>query len=838
MTKKNTKLIQDYLDESSFYVRENSNNDYAYPSFKSYLSGSLIAGYALDTMYNGEIGEAHKKGDIHIHDLSNALAVYCCFTGDTRVFLLDGTTPTLKELADRKDQYWVLSRDSEGNIVPSIAKNARLTRREEIIQVDMSGGISIKCTPDHKIMMRDGSFKEAKDLRGKDSIMPLYVSDAGRGYKVIKDSKIGLSEYLHRLVAKSHFNISDLHGKVVHHKNGNKSDNTPDNLEVLDDIEHRSLEMSKTMSTESRKQLSREQITARNKSEEHRELVSGVAINRKRDSKGRFYNHCVLRKPISIGYEEVYCLDVPSYGNFALADGIFVHNCGWSLRELLEEGFNGIVNRNNFDAPKHLRTACHQMANFLTTLQMEASGAQAFNCVDTFLAPYVKKGNLSHKEVKQCLQELVCALNIPFRSGEMAFTNFSFDLVCPKDLAWQNPKIGGDYVTFTYGDCQKEMDTVNKAFLEVMLEGDKNGRMFSFPIPTYSLTKSFNWESEVSDLIFKLSARYGSPYFQNFINSDLNPEDIRSMCCRLSLDLTQIQKSGSVFNSHDSTGSIGVCTINLPRIGALAATEEEVFQMLDERLELCKTALEIKRTKINEMLESGLFPYIKRWLPHKFSRHFSTIGVVGMYEFYMNFFEESVKYEEDASFAQSVMAHISRKLLEFQKETGHLYNLEETPAEGACYRFALLDKELNSYTSGDKDPYYTQGCKLPYGYTDDIFEVLDHQQDLSKHYSGGCVQHIFLGENIDSQELGGLAAKNLIKAVVSNYKMPYITLTPTFSICEEHGYIQGEADECPVCLGAVNVYSRIVGYYSAVVKWNKGKQSEFVERQTFKIDNI
>jgi len=514
-----------------------------------------------------------------------------------------------------------------------------------------------------------------------------------------------------------------------------------------------------------------------------------------------------------------------------LSHGIAVYCCGWSLRDLLMEGFGEIKGRANSKPPTKLRTACLQMANFLGTLQSEASGAQAFNSVDTFLAPYIKIKNIPYEEVKQCLQELVYNLNIPTRSGEIPFTNFSFDWVCPSDLAIQHPMIGGEPVSFTYADCQVEMGMINKAFIEILTEGDCNGRTFGFPIPTYSITKDFDFTTENAKLLFNLTAQYGSPYFQNFINSELNPGDIRSMCCRLSLDLKQLKRRGGMFNAWDGTGSIGVVTINMARLGYLSVSKEDFYQRLDNLLELAKQSLVLKRGIINKLYERGLFPYCSRWLRRGFKNHFNTIGVIGFNECVLNFLKDELIFKDSKDFVLEVMDHLLAKIGEFQEETGELFNLEETPGEGACYRFAKEDVKRfkDIVTSGtDKAPYYTQGAKLPFGLTENIFEILDHQQEISVKYTGGSVQHVFLGEKIP----GDMAAK-LVQLILTNYKTPYITLSPTFSICPNHGYIQGEVYQCPKCNHDTEVYSRIVGYYSPLHRWNRGKVEEFSDRKVY-----
>lgn len=551
-----------------------------------------------------------------------------------------------------------------------------------------------------------------------------------------------------------------------------------------------------------------------------------------------------------------------------LGHGLTVYCAGWSLRDLLNEGFSEMPGRANSSPPKQLRTACLQMANFIGTLQAECSGAQAFNGVDTFLAPFVKildkdpkysriveserveydwdgsyetiKENIEildedliRDEVKQCIQELIFNLNIPSRSGEIPFSNFSFDLVVPGDLKGQHPMIGGVPANFTYEECQYEADIINEVFAEIMLRGDKDNRSFAFPIPTYSITKDFDWDSKAAEKIFELTSKYGTPYFQNFINSDLNPEDVRSMCCRLTLRLDELRHRGGLFNAWDLTGSIGNVTLNLPRIGYIARDNKKLLiQLIDSSLELMKESLEIKRLLIVKLYNQGLFPYIERWMKKPFTSHFSTIGIIGMQECICSFYQglEAIDSKEGKQLSIEILDHILEKIKGFQLETGNLYNLEESPAEGCSYRLALRDKQRweDIIQSGEDDTYYTQGCKLPFNYSGDLFEVLTHQEELQVKYTGGSVQHIFVGE-----QPGLSDSKVLVKRIFETFKTPYITITPTYSICPIHGYIEGEIFNCPECDKETEVYTRVVGYYSPISRWNKGKVSEYKDRELF-----
>jgi ribonucleoside-triphosphate reductase len=480
-----------------------------------------------------------------------------------------------------------------------------------------------------------------------------------------------------------------------------------------------------------------------------------------------------------------------------LSCGVVAYCCGWSLKNLLTKGFGGAARKIRSRPPKHLDVVVIQMVNFLGSLQMEHAGAQAFSSVDTLLAPFVKKDKLTYKEVKQNMQRLIFSLNVPSRWGCQApFTNFTFDWEIPEDMVSEPAVVGGVKQDFTYGECQKEADMVNKAFIEIMLDGDADGRTFFYPIPTYNITKDFNWDSENAKLLFEMTSKYGTPYFQNFINSPLNPSDIRSMCCRLQLDLKELRnKMGGLFGAGDQTGSIGVVTINLPRIGYLSKTEDDFLNRLKKLMNLAKQSLEIKRELIEKNLKNGLMPYAKVYLG-SYNQHFSTIGLNGMHEALLNFNGKGIETSEGRKFTLKVLNFTREKLKEFQEETGSLYNLEATPAESATFRFAKKDIELypDMITAGTKEaPYYTNSTHLPVDHTRDIIEALEHQDDLQVLYTGGTVLHGFLGESISDWKV----TRNLIKKVAYNFKLPYFTLTPTFSICPVHGYLQGEQKYCP-----------------------------------------
>lgn len=515
-----------------------------------------------------------------------------------------------------------------------------------------------------------------------------------------------------------------------------------------------------------------------------------------------------------------------------LSFGLAGYCSGWSLRDLLLEGFN-LQGRCCSAPANHFDSACGQMVNFLGTLQNEWSGAQAFNNVDTYLAPFIRKDGLSYEQVKQQMQKFLFNLNTTSRwGGQSPFTNLTFDMVVPKHMQEEPAIIGGKYADSKYGDYQVEMDMINKAFLEVMLAGDMDGRIFSFPIPTYNVTKDFDWDSENADLLMKLTAKYGVPYFQNFINSDLNPEDVRSMCCRLQMDIREIRKkTGGLFGAGDLTGSVGVVTLNLAQLGYRAKSKREFLELLVHYAELAKDSLEMKRKWVTEGLENGMFPFSARYLRNGLKAHFSTIGLLGGHEACLNLLGTGIESYEGSKFMQLVLDTLAELTRDFQEETGNLYNLEATPAEGTSYRLARIDVAQfpDIQTSGESEPYYTNSTLLPVGHTTDVFEALEHQNDLQPRYTGGTVFHSFLGEAVAEPA----SVKNYLLKAMTLTKIPYISVTPTFSICKEHGYIVGQHHECPTCGKDAEVYTRIVGYYRPVSRWNKGKKEEFKDRITY-----
>ena len=523
-----------------------------------------------------------------------------------------------------------------------------------------------------------------------------------------------------------------------------------------------------------------------------------------------------------------------------------VYCVGWDLTDLLQEGFTGVAGKVASKPAKHFRSALGQVVNFFYTLQGEAAGAQAFSDFDTLLAPFIRADKLSYDEVKQAIQEFVFNVNVPTRVGfQTPFTNITLDLECPKHMADNPVIIGGEMQDTTYGEYQEEMNMLNKALLEVLSEGDANGRVFTFPIPTVNITKDFNWDNPVIESLWEASAKYGIPYFSNFINSDMDPEDARSMCCRLRIDNRQLEyRGGGLFGSNPMTGSVGVVTINLPRLALKSKNEKEFFKGLAELMDMAKDSLETKRKVFERLTDANLYPYTKFYLRNikqRFNQywknHFSTIGLIGTNEAALNLLGVDIGTEKGKAFAEKTLDFMRDRLVEYQKETGNNYNLEATPAEGTTYRLAQLDKAsfpdrahfANGIGADVKCPFYTNSSHLPVNYTDDLFELMDLQDNLQTKYTGGTVIHFFLGERMDDPQ----TLKKLVKTICENYKLPYFTFSPSFSICKNHGYIVGEHPECPKCGEATEVYSRVVGFLRPVSQWNKGKQAEFEMREHY-----
>lgn len=525
--------------------------------------------------------------------------------------------------------------------------------------------------------------------------------------------------------------------------------------------------------------------------------------------------------------------------------GFFGAYCaGWDIRQVLIDGFGGVPGKIESKPPKHLRSLLGQIVNYTFSTQGETAGAQAWSSLDTYCAPFIRYDNMSYGQVKQCIQEFIFNINVPTRVGfQCPFSNLTFDIKVPNTLKDEPVIWGGQYTNDKYGDFQEEMDLFNKAFCEVMLEGDAKGRVFTFPIPTINITKDFDWDSPAVEAFMKITCKYGIPYYANYVNSDLSPEDAVSMCCRLRLDVSQLRKrGGGLFGSNPLTGSIGVFTINLPRIGYLSKTKEEFKERLYNLACIGKTSLEIKRKIIEQQSEKGLYPYtahllrdVKAKTGQYWYNHFNTIGIVGMNEALVNFMGKDITTLEGRKFALDIMHYLRDIMVEFQKETGNFYNLEATPAEGTSYRLARIDKEKypDIYTAGIETPYYTNSTQLPVGYTDDIFEVMELQDELQSLYTGGTVQHLYLGESIEDVEV----CKSIIRRCFENYKMPYISITPTFSVCNNHGYIRGEHFQCPDCGSETEVWSRVTGYLRPVSNYNRGKKEEYINRRKFVIKN-
>ncbi|MCQ2407676.1 MAG: ribonucleoside triphosphate reductase [Oscillospiraceae bacterium] len=514
---------------------------------------------------------------------------------------------------------------------------------------------------------------------------------------------------------------------------------------------------------------------------------------------------------------------------------------GWSLKQLIQEGLGGVEGKITSAPAKHLATLCNQMVNFLGIMQNEWAGAQAFSSFDTYLAPFIKADNLSYDQVKKCIESFVFGVNTPSRWGTQApFSNITLDWTVPNDLAELNCIVGGKEMPFKYKDCKREMDMVNKAFIETMIEGDAQGRGFQYPIPTYSITRDFDWsESENNRLLFEMTAKYGTPYFSNYINSDMEPSDIRSMCCRLRLDLRELRKkSGGFFGSGESTGSVGVVTLNMPRLAYLSEDEKDFYHRLDHLMDVAARSLKIKRTIITKLLNEGLYPYTRRYLG-TLDNHFSTIGLIGMNEVGLNanWLKKDLTHTETQEFTKQVLDHMRERLMDYQEQYGDLYNLEATPAESTTFRLAKHDvakyPDIINAAEPGKTPYYTNSSHLPVGFSEDIFSALDIQDDLQTRYTSGTVFHAFLGEKLPDWK----SAANLVRKIAENYKLPYYTISPTYSVCRNHGYLNGEQYKCPECGAETEVYSRITGYYRPVKNFNDGKAQEFKDRKEYVVEN-
>lgn len=789
--------MKTYLEKEDWRINENANVNYSIGGLILHLAASQTAKYWLHEVYPDYIADAHKKGFIHIHDLGH-FGPYC-FTGDTKVKLLNGGDVSFKDLVKHysNKEFYVYSVNSDGKYTIGKAHSPRKTKKNaSLIQIELDNGEKIKCTPEHKFLLKNNTYIEAKNLQIGSSLMPVYVYSNGKKYLGFRN------KYLHRFVMEQILGRKLNSKEVVHHIDGNKKNNDPSNLKLMNDSEHRKMEITKTMKTDKWKQNNNKRLIEFNKTEKKRKQVSEYALKRQRNEQGQFYNHKVTDIKLLDYTEDVYDITVDTHHNFALSSGIIVHNCaGWSLRDLIADGLSGVADKITSAPANRLSTLCNQMVNFLGIMQNEWAGAQAFSSFDTLLAPFVKKDKMKYKEVYQCIQSFIFGINVPSRwGGQAPFSNITLDWIVPEDLKNQPCIAGGKILDFTYNDCQKEMDMINKALLTLFIKGDAKGRGFQYPIPTYNITKDFKWDTENANLLFNMTAKYGTPYFQNFVNSDLNPEDVRSMCCRLQLDRKELRKrGGGLFGSDDLTGSIGVVTINLPKLGYITKNDitRQFYRNLDKCIDMSIESLEIKRKVCLELLDKGLFPYTKQYLKKKFDNHFSTIGIIGAWEAYVNKYNKT-DIEGFKKFSNKVLDHIRNKLQSIQKKTGNFYNLEATPAEGTSYRLAKNDlKQYNDiYTSGLKTrPYYTNSTWLPVDRTNDVFDALDIQDELQVKYTGGTVFHCFLGERVTDVE----SCKKLVKTIAENYHLPYFSISPTYTICPEHGYLPGEHFECPEC---------------------------------------
>lgn len=865
-----TETVDSYIEKSTWLVNENANMSFSIQGLNSHIVSKVSENYWLNKVFSKRIRDAHFNGDIHVHD-AGTLQSYC-FTGDTKVKLLDGHDVTMKELATNKKYrkgFYVYSCTSTGFIIPGWAHSARKTRKKaDLVEVTLDNDEKIKCTHDHRFMLRNGKYKKAANLKPSDSLMPLYLNKAGGKYREYitvninnnaqKPNKSSWNNvYVHHIVANDYFDyIPDDY--IIHHKNGIKTDNRPINLDIMKDSEHRRLELAITKEKEEWKASNKKMLSKRNKSKRHRNIVSKKMIEYNKSELGRAissYGNSIrfdnkikdiasrdeyLEYVDKFGYisfkeylkdktkvcnhkvkeirfletkEDVYDFTVDKYHNFALSAGIFVHNCsGWDLKDFLLYGFkNGIGDKIDSKPPKHLLSALGILTNALYTLQGEFAGAQAVSNFDTLMAPFIRYDNLDYKEVYQMMQYHIFQMNVPTRLGlQTPFTNYTMDLTCPEMMKNEPVIIGGKpHPEWVYGDFQAEMDMLNKAFCEVMIEGDIKGRAFPFPIPTYNITKDFDWDNKKLEPLWEMTGKYGVPYFANYINSEMKPEDATSMCCRLKIDRREIVKrGGSLFGASPKTGSIGVVSINMPRIGYLAKTENEFFELLDNRIQAAKEVLEIKRKQVEKWIRNGLYPYARYYLQDTadrkdskgyFMNHFSTIGVVGMNEACLNFMDEQIYDNKAHHFAQKVLNYMRNKVREIQLETGNLYNLEQSPAEKTAGKFAMLDKEKypDIKTMGNNDiPYYTNSSHLPVDYTNDIHFIATHQQQLNRFYNGGTACHFFANEMLTPEQ-----AKMFVKSITSNYKLEYFTYSPVYTICPVHGFIPGEHRTCPYYKG-------------------------------------
>jgi len=867
-------IMTGYLNNSNWRVKENSNTGYSMQGLTHHISSYFTSEFWLNKLYNEKIKKTHKEGWFHIHDLG-FLSSYCCFTGDTKVPLLDGRTMTLKEISETNEQLYVYSCDKDGSIkAGKIIKSGLTKRNSKLVQVELDNGEIIKCTPDHLFMLRNGEYKEAKLLKQNDSLMPLYKFTTKNGYNYINSNRDKRPIGIHRELLNAE------NGYVVHHLNGNKTDNRPENLEIMLDSDHRRMEFNKTFEREEYKDVKKQNAINLNKSEEQRKKSSYRAKKRNISDKQRAFNsyghigieirnkinkddyinfveangyisckyflnkhnHKIVSVKILEYREDVYDITVDKYHNFALDSGVFVHNCGWDFKDILISGFGGVESTVESKPPRHLSSALGQTVNFLYTLQGEAAGAQALSSFDTYMAPFIRFNNMTRKQIKKELRSFIFQCNTKTRVGFQApFINTTMDLFV-KDSSIKDDFVfyGDKYLNVKYSDFQKEMDIFNSVFIEVMNEGDKKGRPFSFPIPTYNLTKNMDWDSEIVNEVFEMTSKYGTPYFANYINSDMEPSDARSMCCRLRLDNRELRKrGGGLFGSNPLTGSIGVVTLNLPKIAFESKDKDDFIKNIKKYADIAKESLEIKRKLVENYTENDLYPYTKNYLKNikektgnYWTNHFSTIGVVGGNEACINLLNKGIMEEDSKQLMIDVLDHLRDLMLIYQEETGNNYNLEATPAESTAYRLAMKDKKYyhnKIYTSGDDQPFYTNSTQAPSDYSEDLFEIIEHQNELQTKYTGGTVFHIYNSEG----NLNTKTVKEMIKKIATNYEMPYVSYTPSITICNDHGRFTGEFDKCPDCGKETEVYTRVVGYYRAKKRFNDGKIEEFKNKKYF-----
>lgn len=900
--------VNNYIGDKDWKVKENSNTSRSFANLQGYLVNQDLTEYGLKEVYTGELSQAHEDCIIHIHDMSHPIVGYC-FTGDTRVKLINGTVKTLKEMAESDEkEFWVYSKDENGFTVPGHAINARKTRENaNLVRVVLDNHEEIRCTPDHKFMMNDGSYKEAIDLVSGDSLKPGYFLTTFNGYLGVSARTYDSNSYkaFHRVVMEHKIGRPLQDGETVHHIDGNKYNNYPDNLQLMTDSEHRAMELRKTMSTDKWKIANANRLAEFNSSDYMREASARRLSNRNKsdyqkaccsysstkgydksdDLKDNYLsyvdnngfikfseymnmispvNHKVLFVEVLEYTEDVYDIEVEKYHNFLLDAGVYVHNCaGWGIKQIVHEGFNCGSTHVHSTPPHHLRSLFGQINNFIFTMSGEWAGAQALNSIDTYCAAYIKYDKMSYEEVYKEIRSLIYNLNIKTRIAmQSPFTNFSVDITVPDDLKHEKAYVGDIETDFTYGDCQDEMDLFNKALCDVMMEGDAIHNIFTFPIITYGITDEFPWDSELAEKVFTFADESNSPYFSNFINSDNDPSDVRSMCCRLRLDMRELEKSsGGLFGSGDSTGSIGVVTLNLSRIGYMARvladfygepdqiwnrkvvikdgyetketvevhTEAEVNKVLDILshypelfarinielrkktnqtkifiytmmiryfMDIGRKSLLIKRQEVQDSMDGGMIPYTKRYLG-TFDNHFNTIGVNAGHEMCLNMLDKGIDTEDGKNLAMYTLDFMLNKLSDYQEEDNGklLWNLEATPAEGCGTRFSKGDrKDFKGIVTGGGTnmEFYTNSTQLPDSYTDNIYEAFDHQEDLQVKYTSGTVQHIYMDEPVHNWKV----VQSLVRKLFTNYKIPYISISPNICVCPICGRLIHNKEWC------------------------------------------